>query len=114
MEQKSFLKNLSGTACVIGLALSTMSLNSTLVVEGNYIPQSANYNYYNLGENSTIPFKSVASNIYVEQKPTTRLEVEATSLFGTMRDATPEERASVNNYIKSISKDTGVNFFDLC
>lgn len=53
-------------------------------------------------------------NIYVEQKLTTRLEIEATSLFGTMRDATLEERASVNNYIKSISKDTGVNFFDLC
>ena len=26
----------------------------------------------------------------------------------------PEEQASVNKYIKSVSKDTGVNFFDLC
>ena len=31
-----------------------------------------------------------------------------------MRDATKQEQESINNYIKSISKDTGVNFFDLC
>ena len=29
-----------------------------------------------------------------------------------MRDATKEELESVDNYIKSISKPTGVNFFD--
>jgi hypothetical protein len=29
------------------------------------------------------------------------------------REATPEEQSSVNNYIKSISQDTGVNFWDL-
>lgn len=29
-----------------------------------------------------------------------------------MRDATREELESVDNYIKSISKPTGVNFFD--
>ena len=29
-----------------------------------------------------------------------------------MRDATQEELASVNNYIKSISKPTGLNFYD--
>lgn len=30
----------------------------------------------------------------------------------SMREATKEERESVDNYIKSISKPTGVNFFD--
>ena len=30
-----------------------------------------------------------------------------------MRDATPEERESIDKYIKSISKPTGVNFWDL-
>ena len=30
-----------------------------------------------------------------------------------MREATKEERESVNRYIESISKPTGVNFFDL-
>lgn len=47
-------------------------------------------------------------------KKYTRLEKEANALFGTMRDATPEEQASVNKYIKNISKNTGVKFFDLC
>lgn len=38
---------------------------------------------------------------------------EAEEIFGEMRDTTPEEQASINTYIKSISKDTGVNIFDL-
>lgn len=112
MEQNGFIKNISGTVCVIGLALSTMSANSTMVVNGNYEIPSVAYSFYN--ENSSNPYNFVASNIYYEQKSSTRLEDEATALFGTMRDATPEEQASVNKYIKSISKDTGVNFFDLC
>lgn len=29
-----------------------------------------------------------------------------------MRDATKEERESVDNYIKSISTETGINFYD--
>lgn len=33
--------------------------------------------------------------------------------FESMRDATPEERDSVNNYYDSISTSTGVNFFDI-
>lgn len=38
---------------------------------------------------------------------------EAKELFGEMRDATPEEQQSINEYIKSISIPTGVNLFDL-
>lgn len=30
-----------------------------------------------------------------------------------MRDATPEEYESVNEYIRSISVDTGVNFYQI-
>ena len=113
MEQKRFIKNISGTACVIGLALSTMNANSTMVVNGNYQIPSAHYRDYK--ENSSNSHNIiVTSNIYYEQKVKSRLEDEATELFGTMRDATSEERESVNKYIKNISKDTGVNFFDLC
>lgn len=43
-----------------------------------------------------------------------RLERTAYALFGEMRSATKEENESVKNYIKSISKPTGVNIFDLC
>lgn len=38
---------------------------------------------------------------------------EAKELFGEMRDATSEERESIDDYIKSISTPTGVNIFDL-
>ena len=31
----------------------------------------------------------------------------------SMRDPTPEEWNSINNYIHSISQDTGINIFDL-
>ena len=33
--------------------------------------------------------------------------------LGSMRDPTPEEWNSINNYIESISHPTGVNIFDL-
>lgn len=38
---------------------------------------------------------------------------ETEKLFGKMRDATPEEQENIDNYLKSISTPTGVNFFDL-
>lgn len=34
-------------------------------------------------------------------------------LFDNMREATSEEKESVNEYIKSISKPTGINFYDI-
>lgn len=33
--------------------------------------------------------------------------------LSSMRDPTPEERNHINNYIKSISVNTGINIFDL-
>ena len=33
--------------------------------------------------------------------------------LSSMRDLTPEERDSINNYIESISHPTGVNIFDI-
>lgn len=33
--------------------------------------------------------------------------------LSSMRDPTPEEWDSVNNYIESISRPTGINIFDL-
>ncbi len=116
MEQRNFVRNISGTVCVLGLAFSTMSVNSTIVVNvksnhDNHEIQKVNYSYYD--ESSTNSLAVDVSNIY-ETNPSTRLEEEANTLFGEMRNATPEERASINKYIKSISKDTGVNFFDIC
>ena len=38
---------------------------------------------------------------------------EAEELFGNMRNATPEEQQSIDEYIKSISTPTDVNLFNL-
>lgn len=112
MEQNGLIRNISGTVCVIGLALSTINVNSTMVINGDYnIPYVGN-SYFN--ENSSAPYSFVDSNIYFDRKSSNRLEEEANALFGSMRNATMEEQESVNKYIKSISKETGVNFFDIC
>lgn len=40
-----------------------------------------------------------------------KLEKEAEDLFGPMREAAKEEQKSVRKYIESISKNTGIRFF---
>lgn len=40
-----------------------------------------------------------------------KIEKEAENWLGPMREATHEEQQSVENYIKSISVNTGVKFF---
>lgn len=39
--------------------------------------------------------------------------IEDFSFISEMRDATKEEQESVNKYINSISKDTGINFWNI-
>lgn len=110
MEQKGLFKNLTSTACVLSLAFSTMNTNSTMLINGYEMPKA---NYSNYDETSSNPIITKINNVYV-QRTSTKLEEEAKTLFGTMRDATQDERASVNRYIQSIAVDTGVNFFDIC
>ncbi|GEM_PF-918328 len=110
MKQKNIIKNISNTACAL-LAASTMSISNTMVVSGSNFDLNISYNYANMQFNKN-------SNNVVKRMPKSRkklgIELEADSLFGAMRDATKEEQESVEKYIDSISKDTGVNFFDLC
>lgn len=115
MEQHDLWRNLTGTACVLGLAITSLSINSTPVVESLSGPSVANYSVIDKqAYNSSTNFiNTEINNNYVECKDS-RLEAEAENLFGRMRVATAEESESVNNYVKSISKNTGVNFFDLC
>lgn len=40
-------------------------------------------------------------------------EKEAESLFGKMRESTPEEDESIQSYLDSISEPTGFNIFDI-
>lgn len=53
------------------------------------------------------------AELYID-KENTRLERMAKESFEEMRDATKEELESVDRYIKSISKPTGIDFFSLC
>lgn len=111
MEQGGFIRNISGTACAIGLAFSTIGVTNTMVVNIDYkVPSPV---YRDCNKTSTNLYNNTEIGNSYSQK-TTRLEQCAMELFGDMRDATPEEQASVDRYIQSISKDTGVSFFDLC
>lgn len=92
MEQGYPFKNITGTACVLSLALSAMSPNSTMLICGNDMSK-ANYSFYNkdltFANNSVINDK--IDNIYL-QNNTNNIEKEATELFGIMREATIEEQ----------------------
>ena len=61
--------------------------------------------------------KTIPVTLKIEKisKHKSRFDFEeiAESLFGEMRDMTPEESKAHSEYISSISKPTGVNIFDL-
>lgn len=115
MEQRSVIRNVAGTALAFGLTFSVAGGSTgTLLIDGNGL-SVAKYSEYNT--ESRFQINSVnqrpLDNIYVQNKPR-NLDKVAMEIFGEMRDATQEERDSVDRYIKSISRKTGVNFFDLC
>ena len=108
----NMIKNISASAIVLGLAFSVAS-NSSIVVRGNY--DVCDYELFadtSNNENSSIVGYNF-NNIYID-KEDTQLESMAKESFGEMRDATEEELEGINQYIKSISKPTGVDFFSLC
>jgi len=109
---KGLISSISETVCVLGIAISTMSLTTTIIVSSNGYDVPKIENTFFL-ENSLSFDEELNDNIY-EQEKLTQIEREAMALFGTMRDATIEERESIDTYIKSISIKTGVNFFDIC
>lgn len=115
MERNSFIRNATQTAIVFGITLSAMNGNSTLVV--NTLPSDGILKkpaYYTEFVNPSTAYAASLEmgNLYAQKD--TSLEREARELFGVMRVASAAEVAGVKSYIKSISKDTGVNFFDLC
>lgn len=58
--------------------------------------------------------KKIADNLLNAKKIKNLYDINISYTFVEMRDATPEEQKSINKYIKSISKETGVNFFNIC
>ena len=115
MMQTMLSKNFTSTAVVVGMMLSLMSSNSTILandVQNMHYPKTMIQMVDGLSNSIGNYNPTKRDNIYLGKK--TRLEREAETLFGVMRNATSEEMAGVNGYINSISKKTGVNFFDLC
>lgn len=120
-QRGTYNKNINGTVCVLGIALSALTFNNTPTVDSvANIPKipMANYRAYNEDicnreiYNNT---KVVTDDPYMYmQRQETRLDREIRELFGEMRAATSKETDSVNDYVKNISIDTGVNFFELC
>lgn len=112
MESKGFLKNLTSTACALSIAFS-FNASSTILVEGNMKPAiEKNHDSYS-AVTPVLQFEGKTDNYYIKRS-FSKIETEAKNIFGIMRDATEEEQQAVGRYISSISKDTGVNFFDIC
>lgn len=116
MEQKGVIRNVASTALVLGLTLSTAgSTTSTMLVNGSNFSMG-NYSEYDYAQNFQVNSalsQYNSDNIYI-RSGSRNIEKVANELFGNMRDATEQENESIERYIRSISKSTGVNFFDLC
>lgn len=106
--------NVASTVLVTGMALSIMSNSTPVVTLDEDFLQKANYyaEANTLGINN-VSYNYMKSNVYYSHS-FTRIENEAYELFGKMREATEQELQYVNDYISSISKETGVDFWDLC
>ena len=115
VERSAFMRNVTQTAIVFGITLSAMNGNSTMVV--NPLPNdsvSKKPAYHTEFVNSGVAYAASLEmgNLYAKKE--TSLDREARALFGNMREATAEEIEGEKSYIRSIAKETGVNFFDLC
>ena len=114
MKQKDYWKNLTETMCVVGMAISSMNYNTTPIlapVNNNSNSNYKSYAYYKYTDSACVYTMNKQQANFFKRKGKNTIIKEAESLFGTMREATYEEQASVNRYINSISKETGIDFF---
>lgn len=114
MEHNQFIRNMTGVVA-LGIAVFGASINNTPIVATTYDIDSAYYESSKDYSNASLIANS--DNYFTLSHYNSgfvSIEREAFELFGSMRDATNEERASVRRYIQDISINTGVNFFDLC
>ena len=110
MEPKKLFPNISETVVVAGLLVVPTDLNYTLPVNyqrvSNKLPKEYVYEF-----NRTDPNMEYENNYIMTDYSYRTLERDAEDLFGPMREATQEEQKSVEDYIESISVNTGVKFF---
>ena len=123
-----FGKNMTGVVYALGIAVLGASINNitkiskdfktNMILEFRDNTYNLNNTYYeNYKEYSNASLIAHSDNYYYldyYHSGFNSIEKEAYDLFGAMRDATNEEKASVRRYIQGISINTGINFFDLC
>lgn len=110
---KKNILDVANTVLAAGITFSVVSSTPIVTCQDNFLPQNAYYAEANNLGISNSSYNYLKSNVYYGQK-LSKIENEAQELFGNMRDATKEELQSVNDYISSISKETGVDFWSLC
>ena len=117
MSQGVLIKNMTSAVCAFGLFFSGVGYNSTTPVSSTSTISptqilSSLESYSNNTRGRSL--LTVNRSHYYKKTSDFAISIEAKELFGTMREATIEETEGVNRYIRSISRDTGVNFFELC
>lgn len=91
---------------LMGLACAIVSVNTSVMTQqfDNTALYSAVDNNYGTGSDSLKSYPVIERKLKVEK--------EAQSLFGNMREATIAEQKSIQNNIDKISVETGYNFWD--
>lgn len=116
MKQK-IVKDIASTFTMVGLSLSLVNMNTSVRIT---VPDNslAFYKDYDSFCGFHDDKASMYNNEFIVVNPrllgNSNLEKETNFLFGQTRVATKEEEQSISEYIKSISKPTGINFFDIC
>lgn len=114
MGEINALKSIAGTTVALGITFSLVGSNASTINNNEYTVPEYDYSMSNQAfYSNNQSYNYEISSVYI-QNDLTKLESEAQENFGVMRDATKEELESVNKYIYSIAKETGLNFFDLC
>ena len=117
MAQGVLARNITSAVCAFGVAFSGVGYSSTVPVHStNASTHSQARPVVDRYSTNTrrASLMNTKESYYYRKTYDTALSLEAKGLFGAMREATIEETESVSRYIRGISKDTGVNFFELC
>lgn len=112
--EKGFVKAITMGACALSIATTDVSINGTPVIPlvGGAGYKWPHYSEFNINETNSNRYFDMSNNIYLVNNTNEPIWNICEEFFGEMSDATQEEQKCVNDYIRSISKDTGVNFFD--
>lgn len=114
LAQRKRYQNLTETFLVLGItAISTMPFSITPAVNSisDLISETYKTSEVRQYNQSTDTFSGDDFIFSIRQTHETQLDKTVKELFGEMRAATKEESESIKNYIQTIAKDTGVNFF---